>query len=75
MEKYPLEPFQGSIDIESLDIVPLQYHPESDKLKKALVERGRKYWALKGRNYMEHSSGPKNSLGDNTVDFPLNVFF
>ncbi|KAH9205623.1 hypothetical protein DL95DRAFT_490425 [Leptodontidium sp. 2 PMI_412] len=65
--RLPVEPFQGSIDVESLDVVPLQYHPESDDLKATLILRGRKYWALKGRNYMEYSTGPKNTLVDNNT--------
>lgn len=49
-----LPAFKGVRKITSLACYPLQYHREADKLKEALIERGKKYVSLKGMNYRFH---------------------
>lgn len=46
--------FQGARRISSLDCFPLQYHKEPDVLRKALIERGKKFVALEGVHYKFH---------------------
>lgn len=47
--------FQGARKISSLDCFPLQYHRDVDKLRTQLIERGKKFVALKGMNYRCHT--------------------
>lgn len=47
--------FQGARKISSLDCFPLQYHRDADKLRAKLIERGKKFVALKGMNYRCHT--------------------
>ena len=46
--------FQGARKISSLDCYPLQYHKNPEELKTKLIERGKKFVALKGMNYRMH---------------------
>lgn len=47
--------FQGARKISSLDCFPLQYHRDAEKLRAKLIERGKKFVALKGMNYRCHT--------------------
>lgn len=47
--------FPGARKISSLACFPLQYHREADKLRAKLIERGKKFVALKGMNYRCHT--------------------
>ena len=47
--------FQGARKISSLDCFPLQYHRDAEKLRAQLIERGKKFVALKGMNYRSHT--------------------
>lgn len=49
-----VEQFKGPRKITSLACYPLKYHKDSDNLKLQLVERGKKFVALKGMNYRFH---------------------
>ena len=46
--------FLGSRKISSLDCCPLQYHKDPEALRSKLIERGKKFVALKGMNYRSH---------------------
>jgi hypothetical protein len=43
--------FEGARQITSLDVYPLQYHKDAEKLEAQLVERGKRFVALHGMNY------------------------
>ena len=45
--------FKGSRPISSLDCFPLKYHPEHEKLKKDMIERGKKFVALGSAQYYQ----------------------
>ncbi|KAL8957914.1 MAG: hypothetical protein Q9193_004926 [Seirophora villosa] len=49
-----VEQFKGPRKISSLACYPLKYHKDADVLKAKLIERGRKFVALKGMNYRFH---------------------
>lgn len=49
-----VESFKGVRKISSLACYPLKYHREADNLKAKLVERGKKFVALRGMNYRFH---------------------
>lgn len=49
-----VESFKGARKITSLACYPLKYHRETDTLRTNLIERGRKFVALKGMNYRFH---------------------
>ncbi|KAL9591627.1 MAG: hypothetical protein Q9179_007530 [Wetmoreana sp. 5 TL-2023] len=49
-----VEQFKGPRKISSLACYPLKYHKEADSLKAKLIERGKKFVALKGMNYRFH---------------------
>jgi hypothetical protein len=46
--------FKGSRKISSLSCFPLKYHKNVEELKAKLIERGKKFVALKGMNYRFH---------------------
>lgn len=49
-----VEQFKGPRKISSLACYPLKYHKDSDALRQQLIERGKKFVALKGMNYRFH---------------------
>ena len=49
-----VEQFKGPRKISSLACYPLKYHKDSELLKEQLIERGKKFVALKGMNYRFH---------------------
>lgn len=49
-----VEQFKGPRKITSLACYPLKYHKDSENLKLQLIERGKKFVALKGMNYRFH---------------------
>jgi hypothetical protein len=46
--------FRGSRKISSLSCYPIKYHKNVEELKAKLIERGKKFVALKGMNYRFH---------------------
>ena len=46
--------FTGSRKISSLDCYPIQYHKDPEGMRAKLIERGKKFVALKGMNYRVH---------------------
>lgn len=49
-----VESFKGARKITSLACHPLQYHRDSEALRARLVERGKRFVALRGMNYRFH---------------------
>lgn len=49
-----VEQFKGPRKISSLACYPLKYHKDSDVLRQQLIDRGKKFVALKGMNYRFH---------------------
>lgn len=49
-----VESFKGPKPITSLACYPLKYHKEPEQLREQLIQRGRKFLALKGMNYRFH---------------------
>ena len=49
-----VEQFKGPRKITSLACYPMQYHKERETIEAQLIERGKKFVALKGMNYRFH---------------------
>lgn len=49
-----VEQFKGPRKISSLACYPLKYHKDADVLRQQLIDRGKKFVALKGMNYRFH---------------------
>lgn len=49
-----VESFKGARKITSLACYPLQYHREPEALRTRLIERGKRFIALRGMNYRFH---------------------
>lgn len=49
-----VEQFKGPRKISSLACYPLKYHKDAKALRRQLIERGKKFVALKGMNYRFH---------------------
>ena len=49
-----VDSFKGARKITSLATYPLKYHKDQSALRKQLIERGKKFVALKGMNYRFH---------------------
>ena len=61
-------PFEGEVDITSLDVYPLKYAPDNAQIQERLIQRGSKYRSLTVVRHMEYN-GPTYShgvLGDTT---------
>ena len=48
-----VEPYEGVKAIQDLAVVPLRYHPDGDKIRTGLIERGEKFVQLHGRHYKQ----------------------
>ncbi|KAK7047093.1 hypothetical protein VNI00_006757 [Paramarasmius palmivorus] len=48
-----IKSFRGTIPIEELDVYPLRYHAEPEKLKDSVVKRGKKWVDLVGIHHKE----------------------
>jgi hypothetical protein len=59
--------FKGSRKISSLSCYPLKYHKNVEELKAKLIERGKKFVALKGMNYRFHKG---NLYPSSRLPFP-----
>lgn len=46
--------FKGARKITSLSCYPLQYHKDEEKVRKELIERGKKFVSLQGVHYKSH---------------------
>ncbi|KAL2218538.1 putative AAA family ATPase [Thermoascus aurantiacus ATCC 26904] len=49
-----VEAFKGARKITSLSCYPLKYHRDAEGIKAQLIERGKKFVALRGMNYRFH---------------------
>ncbi|KKK14841.1 hypothetical protein AOCH_004934, partial [Aspergillus ochraceoroseus] len=49
-----VESFKGARKITSLGCYPLKYHREAEEIKLKLIERGKKFVAMRGMNYRFH---------------------
>lgn len=45
---HTISSYSGFKHFQDLDVFPLQYHPEYHSVRKAMIERGRKFFALRG---------------------------
>ncbi|KAE9362679.1 P-loop containing nucleoside triphosphate hydrolase protein [Stipitochalara longipes BDJ] len=50
-EYFYIRPFDGFQGLDQLKVFPLQYHNEQDRVKAALIARGRKFVGLRGVHY------------------------
>lgn len=49
-----VEAFKNARPINSLPCYPMKYHKDPEGLKKTLIERGKRFVALKGMQYKFH---------------------
>lgn len=61
--------YEGVRALQELNVMPLQYHQDHEKLKTKLIARGKRYVGLKGQHYKE-SHGTAELLSD-TRDLTL----
>ena len=52
--KFEITPFEGSKPIKKLPVFPLAYHPEAEKLRSQLLDRGKKFCSLKGTHHRSY---------------------
>ncbi|KAH8808670.1 P-loop containing nucleoside triphosphate hydrolase protein [Xylogone sp. PMI_703] len=48
---FTIQEYTGIEYLNTLEVFPLKYHPNKDAVEKVLVDRGRKFAALKGRHH------------------------
>ena len=46
----------GTVKIKDLNIYPLEYHPDSEGLRRKLLARGKKWASLRGVHHMQYES-------------------
>ncbi|KAG6838081.1 hypothetical protein C0991_001978, partial [Blastosporella zonata] len=59
-----LHSFKGTAKIRDLDVFPLKYHPEPEKLHAALLQRGKKWVGLHGVHHMQYNGIAAFKRGD-----------
>lgn len=64
--------FTGTRPIKDLNALPLSFHPDKEKIKEALIERGQKYEALAGYHYKAYE-GTALSWNSKGRPVPLTV--
>ncbi|RPD60608.1 P-loop containing nucleoside triphosphate hydrolase protein [Lentinus tigrinus ALCF2SS1-7] len=47
--------FKGTVKINSLDVYPIEFHPNAGQLEMSLVARGKKWVSLKGVHHMQYT--------------------
>ncbi|KAI8996656.1 P-loop containing nucleoside triphosphate hydrolase protein [Trametes punicea] len=62
--------FSGTVKISSLDVYPLEYHPDAARLRSLLVERGRKWLSLRGIHHMQYDGVAVYALAHNGRKIP-----
>ncbi|KAI9886311.1 MAG: hypothetical protein M1823_001868 [Watsoniomyces obsoletus] len=51
-----INPFEGEVEITKLKVYPAEYHPEHEKKRQELMDRGRKWFqTVKGISYKEYT--------------------
>ncbi|RYP73909.1 hypothetical protein DL771_003351 [Monosporascus sp. 5C6A] len=48
-----IQPYEGVKALQDLAVIPLRYHPDGDKIKAELIERGKKFVQFHGRHYKQ----------------------
>ena len=51
----PIYLFRGAVKIKNLPSFPLVYHPNQEKVKAKLLQRGKKWLSLQGMHHMHYS--------------------
>jgi hypothetical protein len=46
--------FEGTREITTLKVYPLKYHPQESKIRHQLLERGKRFLELRGRQHMSY---------------------
>jgi len=64
--------FKGTVPINSLDAYPIQYHPTPDELRKALLDRGRRWAALCEVHHMHYKGTAAIRVNNKMVKYNLN---
>ncbi|KAF8060706.1 P-loop containing nucleoside triphosphate hydrolase protein [Lyophyllum atratum] len=59
-----LHSFKGTAKIQDLDAYPLKYHPEPEKLRAALLQRGKKWMGMIGVHHMQYDGIAALKRGD-----------
>ncbi|KAI0752500.1 P-loop containing nucleoside triphosphate hydrolase protein [Daedaleopsis nitida] len=54
--------FKGTVKINSLDVYPIEYHPNAGQLEMALLARGRKWVSLRGIHHMQYNGSATFTL-------------
>ena len=70
LENVDIFAFSGTRPIGQLTSCPLSFHPEKERIRKELVERGRKYTSLAGYHYKAYvKTTPLEAFKtDNSID-------
>ncbi|OSC99295.1 hypothetical protein PYCCODRAFT_1479977 [Trametes coccinea BRFM310] len=59
---YLIPRFDGVTAICSLEVFPLQYHPDAERLKTSLIARGNRWLSLRGVRYMHYAGSAAYTL-------------
>lgn len=65
--------FEGTIKITSLEVYPIEHHPEPERLKKMLIERGRRWAALNGVHHRRYNGLAGFKYKGRTVRYNVRV--
>ncbi|KAJ8473066.1 hypothetical protein ONZ51_g8110 [Trametes cubensis] len=65
--------FKGTVKIDSLDVYPLEHHPNAGQLKVALYERGKKWLSLQGISHMQYEGLASHRSGSERNANPLKL--
>jgi len=68
-----LQGFDGTVKITSLDVYPIQYHPQEAEIRCSLITRGRKWSRLAGIHHMSYNGTAGYRHKDKVVKY--NVHF
>lgn len=73
-----INPYEGVKALQDLTVMPLRYHPDGDKIRADLTQRGKKFVQLHGRHYKQCngvayllSNTRDNNLCGEEDSFPL----
>ncbi|KAF4633931.1 hypothetical protein G7Y89_g4185 [Cudoniella acicularis] len=58
-----IRPYDGDVKLATLKLFPLKYHPDKDRISRALVARGEKYAHLHGTHHRYYGGAASSASG------------
>ena len=69
-----LRPVSGTVKIDSLDAYPIKFHPDEEKLRETIMNRGKKWVSLIGVHHKEYDGIAALKCSDSLLRHNVGLF-